>query len=64
MEASSSDKDTPILAHLKAMQSLAPSPHIKTSNFSFLNPSTRSALCSGAILAKTLPCKSITLNIS
>ena len=64
IEASSSERETPISAVLSAIQSFAPSPHIKTANFSFLNPSTKSALCSGAIRANTLPCKRMILKIS
>ena len=51
IEASSRDSDTPISAERNAPQSFAPSPHIQTVNFSSFNDSTRSVLCSGAILA-------------
>lgn len=52
IEASASERETPISAVLRAPQSFAPSPHIPTSILhAFYKFSTRTALSSGDILA-------------
>jgi hypothetical protein len=53
IEASDVDKDMPVSAVLRALQSLAPSPHMPISILrKFYNDSTNLALSSGVILAK------------
>ena len=47
IDASSVDNDIPTSATFKALQSFAPSPHIKTVNSSFCNDCTIWALFSG-----------------
>lgn len=52
IDASASDKETPISAYLRAPQSLAPSPHIPISVLQyFYRLATNVALSSGDILA-------------
>lgn len=57
MEASASLRDTPASEFLRAMQSLAPSPHIHTKYLTFFvgfySIFTNKAFSSGFILAKT-----------
>jgi len=56
IEASDVESDIPVSAVLRALQSLAPSPHIPISNFrKFWRDSTSLALSSGVILAKIYP---------
>ena len=53
IEASASERERPISATLRALQSLAPSPHIPTSAFELpYKASTNDALPSGLIQAK------------
>ena len=56
-DGSASNKDSPMSAALKAIQSLIPSPHIPTiSPESFCSSCTNIAFWFGDILEKTLPC--------